>query len=62
MEGIERPVMKTLEEEKEAENRRDTERRRKEPTGLSERVDEKNANKNSNGTRERNRIVGSDTD
>ena len=42
MEGIERPVMKTLEEEKEAENRRDTERRRKEPTGLSERVDEKN--------------------
>ena len=33
MEGIERPVMKTLEEEKEAENRRDTERRRKEPTG-----------------------------
>ena len=54
--------MKALEEEKEAEYRRDTERRRKEPTGLSERVDEKNANKNSNGTRERNRIVGSDTD
>ena len=41
MEGIERPIMKALEEEKEAEYRRDTETRRKEPRGLSERVDEK---------------------
>ena len=61
MEGIERPVMKALEEEKEAENRRDTETRRKEPTGLSERIDEKNRHKDSNGTRKRNGIVGSDS-
>jgi hypothetical protein len=31
MEGVERPIMKALEEEKEPENRRDTETRRKEP-------------------------------
>ena len=62
MEGIERPIMKALEEEKEAEYRRDTETRRKEPRGLSERVDEKYRDEYSNRTRKSNRIVGSDTD
>ena len=59
MEGIERPVMKALEEEKEAENRRDTETRRKEPRGLSERIDEKYRDEYSNRTRKSNRIVRS---
>ena len=40
--------MKSLEEEKEAENRRDTKTRRKEPTRLSEWIDEENRDKNSN--------------
>ena len=62
MEGIERPIMKSfLEEEKEAENRRDTETRRKEPRGLSERIDEKYRDEYSNRTRKSNRIVGSDS-
>ena len=59
--GIERPVMKALEEEKEAENRRDTETRRKEPTRLSEWIDEENRDKNSNRPRERNSIVRTDS-
>ena len=62
MEGIERPVMKALEEEKEAEYRRDTETRRKEPRGLSEWIDEKNRDKNSNRPRERNSIVRTNSD
>jgi len=61
MEGIERPVMKALEEEKEAEYRRDTETRRKEPTRLSEWIDEENRDKNSNRPRERNSIVRTNT-
>ena len=32
------------------------------PTRLTQRVDEKDANKNSDRTRERNSIVGTDTD
>ena len=54
--------MKALEEEKEAEYRRDTETRRKEPRGLSERIDEKYRDEYSNRTRKSNRIIGSDTD
>ena len=54
--------MKALEEEKEAENLRDTEPRRKEPRGLSERIDEEYRDEYSNRTRKSNLIIGSDTD
>ena len=52
MEGIERPVMKgALEEEKERENATPKDLHKKEPTGLSERIDEKNRSKDKNRTR-----------
>jgi hypothetical protein len=61
MEGVERPIMKALEEEKEPEDRRDTKGRREKPRGLSQRIDEEHTDEYSNRTRKSNRIVRSDT-
>jgi len=59
MEGIERPVVETLEEQEEPEDGRNPERGGKEPTRLPERVHKENADKDSNRARESNRIVWS---
>ena len=55
------PVVEPLEEEG-IEDCCDPERWSEKPTRLTQRVDEKDTNENSNRTRESNRIVGTDAD
>ena len=62
MEWVQGPVVESLKEEEESEDSGDPKRWSEKPTRLTQRVDEKDANKNSDRTRERNSIVGTDTD
>jgi hypothetical protein len=62
MEGVKRPVMESLKEQQESKDCCHPKGRSEKPTGLTQWVDKEDADKNSNRTRERNSIVGTDTD
>jgi hypothetical protein len=61
VEGVQGPVMETLKEKQEAEDCGDAERRGKEPTRLTQRIDKKDRDEDGDGARERDCVIGPNT-